>query len=106
MIGTENGGRSVKYATNGIRIKVDAVHFVPIEFLAWECLTIGALGWGQIQIANANHILITETSRRKPWMLDLCDIMLEFYPREIGKISERIKHFERVKEFWRAKPET
>ncbi|MGD1154209.1 MAG: hypothetical protein ABSA41_00085 [Terriglobia bacterium] len=96
----------VKYATNGIRIKVDAVHFVPIEFLAWECLTIGALGWGQIQIANANHILITETSRRKPWMLDLCDIMLEFYPREIGKISERIKHFERVKEFWRAKPET
>lgn len=26
------------------------VRFIPIEFLDWSCLTIGALGWGQIQI--------------------------------------------------------
>ena len=28
---------------------VTNVIFVPIEFLGWDCLTIGALGWGQIQ---------------------------------------------------------
>lgn len=33
-----------------IRIRVEKVRFVPIEFLSWGCLTIGALGWGQIQL--------------------------------------------------------
>ena len=31
--------------------------------------------------------------------------MLEFYPKEIGKIQTRIEYFERVKQRWRAKPE-
>lgn len=66
---------------------------IQIESLAWECLTIGALGWGQIQIANANIINIAEGYSRKKWMLELCDVMLEFYPREIGKIKDRIDYF-------------
>ncbi len=38
-------------------------------------------------------------------MLDLCDALLEFYPKEIAKITDRIDRFERVREFWRQKPD-
>jgi hypothetical protein len=81
------------------------VHFVPIEFLDWSCLTIGALGWGQIQIANSNRIVINSQSSRKKWMLELCDILAEFYPREIAKISARIQRFEALRSYWLTKPD-
>jgi hypothetical protein len=93
----------VKYKLEGIHAGVSKVTFVPIEFLDWECLTIGALGWGQIQIANSNYISIRPQYSRKMWMLELCDIMLEFYPKEIGKIQSRIGYFERVKNYWEQK---
>lgn len=48
------------YAIEGTKVRVNRVHFVPIEFLAWDCLTVGALGWGQIQRANANVINVNE----------------------------------------------
>jgi hypothetical protein len=38
-------------------------------------------------------------------MLEFCDVMLSFYPREIAKIGERMSRFEKVKEFWLNKPE-
>jgi len=63
-------------------IQVEKVHFVPIEFLSWKCLTIGALGWGQIQIANANNIIINHRYSRKKWILEMCDALFEFYPRK------------------------
>ena len=28
-------------------VEFDHVNFVPIEFLTWNCLTLGALGWGR-----------------------------------------------------------
>lgn len=46
----------VTYDIVGTRAVVSKVSFTPIEFLGWDCLTIGALGWGQIQIANSNII--------------------------------------------------
>lgn len=95
----------VKYVIEGTKVGVKRAHFLPIEFLAWDCLTIGALGWGQIQIANANVINVNEGYSRKKWMLELCDVMLEFYPKEIGKIQDRINYFKRVKQYWEKKPE-
>jgi len=85
---------------SSVKIKVDNVHFVPIEFLSWECLTIGALGWGQIQIANANNIIINHGYSRKVWMLDLCNALLDFYPKEINKISKRLDYFKKIKNNW------
>ena len=38
-------------------------------------------------------------------MLELCDVMLEFYPKEIGKIQTRINYFERLKHRWEQKQE-
>lgn len=93
----------VKYNLNENRIKATDVIFVPIEFLDWDCLTIGALGWGQIQIANSNHVTVNHGYSRKKWMLTLCDTMLAFYPKEIIKIQERTGRFQEVKSFWEKK---
>jgi hypothetical protein len=93
----------VKYGVIGTRVTVSKVHFVPIEYLKWSCLTIGALGTGQIQIANSKHIEIDSTKSRRDWMLEFCDNVLEFYPREIAKTTKRISQFEKVKKFWLAK---
>lgn len=84
-------------------VKFQHVNFVPIEFLDWNCLTLGALGWGQIQIANSNRISIRPMYSRKKWMIELCDGLLEFYPREVGKIEKRIAYFEKVRARWQAR---
>ena len=96
---------TVAYTVKATQIKAERVHFVPIEFLSWECLTIGALGWGQIQIANSNNIIVAPKYSRKKWMLEFCDVMLEFYPKEIAKIDKRTKYFQKVKRVWGQKTE-
>lgn len=90
----------VTYDIVGVRAVISHVSFVPIEFLGWDCLTIGALGWGQIQIANSNKITINPGYSRKTWMLELCDTLLEFYPKEIGKIGKRMDYFKRIRARW------
>lgn len=95
----------VSYMIEGNRAVISEVRFVPIEFLGWDCLTIGALGWGQIQIANSNYITIKPQCSRKVWMLEMCEALLEFYPKEIAKIGKRITRFEKVRELWTKKPD-
>ena len=89
-----------KYEMQDGKPQFNDVLFVPIEHLDWNCLTIGALGWGQIQIANAKIININPNQTRKQWMLKLCDALDIFYPREIEKIGKRISHFKSIREFW------
>jgi len=93
----------LRYSTEGTKVRARGAHFVPIEFLSWDCLTIGALGWGQVQIANANVINVNEAYSRKRWMIELCDVMLNFYPKEIEKIRERTDYFQRVRRQWEKK---
>jgi hypothetical protein len=96
----------IDYDIHGLRAVVDHVTFVPIEFLGWDCLTIGALGWGQIQIANSNRITVNPAYSRKKWMIELCDTLLEFYPKEIAKIDKRINHFQKIRAQWEKRAET
>ena len=93
----------IKYSVADTTIAVSEVLFSPIEFLDWECLTIGALGWGQIQIANSNDIRVIDRYSRKEWMLQLCEVMGEVCPREIGKIRERMDRFNTIKNYWDSK---
>ncbi len=95
----------VDYEIEGLRAVIENITFVPIEFLGWDCLTIGALGWGQIQIANSNLVTINPGYSRKKWMIELCDTLLEFYPKEIAKIDKRIERFKRIRAQWRKRPE-
>ena len=67
------------------------------SFWTSRTATIGALGWGQLQIANSNFISVDDSITRREWMLMLCDALLEFYPKEIAKIGERILYFERTR---------
>src|SRR3990167_11029121 len=90
----------IDYQIEGAKAVIENVIFVPIEFFNWDCLTIGAIGWGQIQIANANVVNLVPKNSRKKWMLELCDTLLEFYPKEIGKICERIVRFKEIRKFW------
>lgn len=46
----------VSYEVVEVQIIVREARFIPIEYIGWDCLTLGALGWGQIQIANSNFI--------------------------------------------------
>ena len=33
-------------------------------------------------------------------MIEFCDTMLEFYPKEIGKINSRIDRFKKIRDEW------
>lgn len=96
----------VQYSLQNTHVEVTDVTFVPIEFLDWDCLTIGALGWGQIQLANSNRILVNPGHSRRAWMLTFCEAVLTFYPREILKINERMGRFAEVQSFWEQKPDS
>ena len=93
----------VKYEIENTHLRTQEVIFSPIEYLDWDCLTVGALGWGQIQVANSNYIKINHGFSRKKWMLQLCDVMLDFYPKEIQKINDRIGRFDTVKTYWESR---
>lgn len=93
----------VKYKIARANPRFSDIIFVPIEHLKWDCLTIGALGWGQIQIANAKIINISPKQTRKEWMLSLCDALDIFYPKELTKIGKRINYFKDIRAFWEKK---
>ena len=93
----------VDYKIEDKKICIERVIFKLIEFFSWDCLTLGALGWGQIQIANSNVIKIDEKQSRKNWMLEMCENLSEFYPKEISKINERMEHFRSFEKFWKNK---
>ena len=95
----------ISYITKEKDLIFKNCHFVPIEHLNWSCLTLGALGWGQIQIANSNNIDLNISNTRKKWMLQLCDSLDIFYPNEISKITNRIKHFKNIREYWENQPD-
>jgi hypothetical protein len=95
----------VSYKIAGEQLAFDNCTFVPIEYLDWSCLTLGALGWGQIQIANSNIININTENTRKKWMLQLCDALDMFYPNEIAKITHRIDYFRNIREYWENQPD-
>ncbi len=90
----------VAYAIENDQLEYKECYFKPIEAFSWDCLTLGALGWGQIQIANANRLIFNQTINRKEWMLDLCDRLSEFYDAEIGKIGERKAWFADIRKYW------
>lgn len=91
-------GYSVKQ--DKLAIENEDIIFCPIEFISWRSLTLGALGWGQIQIANSNSICVSDNHSRKTWMISLCERLMEFYPKEIEKITKRLERFKTLKNDW------
>jgi len=52
------------------------------------------------------YVVDVKTHRLSTWMIELCDTLLEFYPKEIAKIGKRISRFERIRAEWEARPHT
>lgn len=90
----------IRYRVEESRIRVASVHFTPIEWIDWDCLTIGALGWGQIQIADSARVVVNRHLSRQHWMKQLCEALLRFYPTEINKIRKRIEFVEQARRRW------
>ena len=66
----------------------------PIEHFSWECLRIGALGWGQIQFRNASDIVVNTSQTRKEWLKLFTSRLREHYAGEKEKIEERLEYIE------------
>lgn len=91
----------VRYAVDGATISIGEIEFAPIEWLSWDCLTLGALGRGQIQIKNSRRIDIRVGQSRQAWMSELMRRLTHsFYPREVEKLQERVRHFSTSLTFW------
>mgnify|MGYP003313519539 FL=1 len=93
----------VSYEVVDNKLEYRECNFKPIEAFSWDCLTLGALGWGQIQFANANDLQFNQLTNRKRWMLDMCDKLETFYDEEIGKIVERKDWFSKIRQDWESK---
>ncbi|MBR4963855.1 MAG: hypothetical protein IKZ32_00690 [Alistipes sp.] len=93
----------VSYKVVNDKLEYEECYFKPIEAFSWDCLTLGALGWGQIQIANANTLKFEDNVNRKRWMLNMCDKLEIFYNEEIGKIAERKDWFSKIRQEWDSK---
>ena len=91
-------------APNPTAFIVTETHFAPIEFLDWSCLTIGALGAGQIQIANAANIVVQPNTSRREWMLTLFDRAETFYQKELVKTNKRLTALKTLRAVWEAAP--
>jgi hypothetical protein len=66
----------------------------PIEWFDWDCLRIGALGWGQLQFRSASNIQINRSQTRKDWLRTFVGELREHYAREEDKIKERLDYVE------------
>ena len=93
----------VSYEVVDNKLEYRECNFKPIEAFSWDCLTLGALGWGQIQIANANDLQFNQLMSRKQWMLNMYDKLETFYDEEIGKIAERKDWFSKIRQDWESK---
>ena len=79
----------VKYVSNNNVIQILEVNVKKLEQLNWECLTIGNLGKGQLQITNMNEISFQTFMTRTDWMERLSYDVVIYYQKLIDKIKTK-----------------
>ena len=79
----------IAYEIKDEKIIAKKCHFIPIEHLKMESLTI--LADNEIQIVNSNVISINPKQTRKMWMLALCDNRIEYFNKWIDKKNNGMK---------------
>lgn len=93
----------IGYKIRKDKIIVQNIIISKIENLTWKSLGFGNLGNGQIQIKNSNKIEIDYNQSRNNWMLELCNLTIEFYHKVINKKEKGIVEFEKLKNYWLTK---
>jgi len=79
----------VKYINYGHSIQILDVQVKSIEQLNWECLTIGNLGKGQLQVKNMDEISFQNYMTRNDWMERLSYDVVIYYQSLINKIQTK-----------------
>ena len=79
----------VKYINFGHSIQILDVQVKSIEQLNWECLTIGNLGKGQLQVKNMDEISFQNYMTRNDWMERLSYDVVIYYQSLINKIQTK-----------------
>jgi hypothetical protein len=79
----------VKYINFGHSIQILDVQVKSIEQLNWECLTIGNLGKGQLQVRNMNEISFQNHMTRNDWMERLSYDVVIYYQSLVNKIQTK-----------------
>ena len=79
----------VKYVNNDNLIQILDIKVKSIEQLHWDCLTIGNLGKGQLQVKNMDEISFQNFMTRKDWMERLSYDVVIYYQSLINKIQTK-----------------
>jgi len=66
----------------------------PIEWFDWNCLRIGALGWGQLQFRSASDIGVNRSQTRRDWLRSFARELKQHYAKEEAKIRGRLAYLE------------
>ncbi|TKJ30878.1 MAG: hypothetical protein CEE40_03290 [Chloroflexi bacterium B3_Chlor] len=66
----------------------------PVEWFDWDCLRIGALGWGQLQFRSASDIRVNRDQTREDWLHSFARALREHYAGEENKIKERMEYLD------------
>jgi len=75
---------------------ITGVQLFPLEWLKWECLDIGALGNGQIQIKDSNNIIINKNADRISWNKEFKNRLMLFYKKQQMKLNKRISQLMQI----------
>lgn len=80
----------IHYNPNLNKNFITKVQLFPIECLTWDCIEIGALGNGQLQIKNSSNIIINKEFDRETWKDEFQKRLMVFYKKQQTKINKRI----------------
>lgn len=83
----------ISYKIENNRINCKESYFVPIEYVDWNCLTLGNLGWGQLQLKDSNNLLIDKDTTRQDWLDKMNSKLNSFYKKELKKLKTRMNYF-------------
>lgn len=90
---------SYKVDITNMNLHIENILFEPLEHLSWQCLTVGNLGWGQVQIANTKNIIVDKTVTRQEWLMDFCERTISFNQKLVESIlTKRITKIEQFKD--------
>lgn len=93
----------VDYESKAQKNHIKNVTLAPIEFLQWDCLTIGDLGTGQLQIKKAKDIRIDVGHSRKSWMIEFADQVNAFNVKKAKKAVSFLEISNKLKKTWKSK---
>lgn len=81
----------VDYNRISREINISNVKIIPVWEIDWSCLSIGALGLGQVQISNKKNPIITTTIGKNEWKNHLKKEAIDFYQNQIVKYEKQLK---------------